>query len=132
MAERSGSRVRGVAAFALGYVSIILGYWVFLYFGYSFAYYRVGDPSLLRGRTWRVFLYEWTKPAGLAYMLTWVGLAAASAGLGYWLVRRERGDGSSRLAASAARLAKGGLAGVAIDLAVLGLMLGYRVWLWRG
>jgi hypothetical protein len=64
----------------------------------------------------------------LALLLGLTGIASVTGGLGYGLVHWDRRNGKLTLAAAAARLAKIGLAGAGLDLVILGLMLGYRVY----
>jgi hypothetical protein len=130
MSERSRIRTIGLASYSLAVASVLWGYSVLLYLLFGFTHYTVSDPGLLAGRSWRVFLFEWTRPDSIAYLSGCIGIAAVTGGLGYALAHRERRDGKLTLAASAARLARGGLVGVVLDLAILSLMLGYRAYRW--
>jgi hypothetical protein len=132
MSERCKIGILGFASYLSGYVSVICGYSLLSYLVFAFAYYIFSDPSLLSGRSWRVFLFEMLRPAPLAYLLGWIGIAAVTGGFGYGLVYRHRRHGKITLAAAAARLAGAGLVGAALDLVILTLMLGYRAYRWFG
>jgi hypothetical protein len=118
----------GLGSLLLGLVSVLMSFWMLGYFGIAFTHLLTADSNSLGGRSWRVFAFEVTRSEPLAVMAGRLGLATAAGGLGYWLVCRSRRDDRTSLSASAARLALGGLTGVALDSLLLVGMLGYRIY----
>ncbi len=121
-------RVIGLVSLACGFASVILGYWMAGYFCLALHYFLTSAPIVRGGQSWRVFIFQITKLQPVAFMVGWIGVAAATGAFGYWLVRRRRLDGRASLAASAARLAIAGLVGVGLDMLILAGMLGYRLY----
>jgi hypothetical protein len=128
MPESWKTHAVGLASFLLGLVSVILSFWLLGYFGFAFTHYLTTDPNLLWGRSWRVFVFEYTRGAPLVLVIGWIGVAGLAGAVGYWLVRRaSRGDRRS-FAAMSARLSLGGLVGVGCDVLLLVWMFGYRAY----
>ena len=122
MSAVTKATVLGVSGYLAAVVSVTLAYWflafeVFVYFLYNF-----GPPM---PQTWRGAVFELTKPFPATLITVCIVSAAMAGGFGYWAALRSRREGASRLAASAAWLARAGLAGVAMDAIIVAAMVAY-------
>jgi hypothetical protein len=124
----SSNHAAVLASLLLGLTSVLMSFWMLGYFGIVFTHFLTADVDTPGGRSWRDFVFEVTRSGPLAVMVGWLGLAAASGGFGYWLVRRTRLDDRASLSASAIRLSMCGLLGVVLGSMLLVGMLGYRVY----
>jgi hypothetical protein len=120
--------VRAGVALLSGLGSVLLSYGILGYFGLVIVHYIVLDYSKDMAQTGRSLAFELTQPSTLAFLLVWIGMAAAAGGLGCWLVRPGRSPASGAMTAAAAWFAQTGLQGAAIDALLVALLLGYR-WL---
>ena len=124
-----GSRVRRIASLILGIASAILSFWMLGFFLLDSAIIHFTPFTQHTGQSWRSFVFVLTRPDQIVYCLGCLGIAAILGVSGLWLVRGEpRGRRAVTVGASAGRFCRGGLLGVALDVAVILGLFAYR-WL---
>jgi hypothetical protein len=124
----AGRTVASVVALLMGIGSILMSFLLSGNFAFGVIYFNgMWDPNGSMGPSWRVLLFQLTSRGWVAFLLGWIGIAWGLGYAGHRLTRARMEPGRrASIAATAARFSAWGLAGVALDLALLAGMLVYR------